>query len=95
MKQKFSAERVYALYDFIHDYNQQYGQIPTFKEMVAALEISPATLHRYFEKMERMGMLRRPNGKARAITLITRKADWNALVEPLPGEKPPLEVVVG
>jgi DNA-binding transcriptional regulator YhcF (GntR family) len=82
-------ERLYAIYDFIAQYNHDYGQIPSLKEIAAAAEVNPKTLNKYLDQMELMGMLERMEGKARAIRLIRRDANWNALVNPAVGELPP------
>ena len=74
-------ERFYAIYDFIAQYNHDYGQVPSHKEIAAALEVNPKTLNKYLDQMQLMGMLERPEGKVRAIKLIRREANWNALIE--------------
>jgi SOS-response transcriptional repressor LexA len=74
-------ERIFAIYDFIAEYNREYGQMPTLKEIEAGVRLNHNSVSRYLDKMELMGMLERPEGKVRAITLIRRQANWNALID--------------
>jgi len=71
---------IYAIYDFIAEYYQEYGQIPTLREIEAGVGINYTTVIRYLHKLELMGMLERQAGKIRAITLIRREANWSTLL---------------
>lgn len=54
--------------------------MPTLYEIEAGVGINYTTISRYLDKMQLMGMLERPAGKVRAIKLIRREANWDALI---------------
>lgn len=74
------SDRIYAVYDFIAQYHSKSGQMPTLKEIEAGIGINYTTISGYLDKMELIGMLQRPPGKVRTITLIRWEANWNALL---------------
>lgn len=85
-------KRIFAIYDFIDEYQRDYLKSPTNLETAATMKFSVAVLARYLRIMEKVGMIERANGQRRGIRLLQRKANWNALVTPEPGEYPPIRV---
>jgi len=83
-------QRIFAIYDFIMTFQcEQRGNSPSRRLMADYLSMNITTLNKYLDKMERMGMIERAGGLKRGIRLLQRKANWNALVTPEPGEMPP------
>jgi Mn-dependent DtxR family transcriptional regulator len=81
-------DRMFEIYDFIAEYQQACrGLSPSQAQIAAALEVNTGTVYLNLKKMERLGMIQREPREYRSITLITRKPNWNALIEPLPGEQ--------
>lgn len=77
-------ERLYALYDFIAEYQQNYDEKPSYKQMAIALNLPLPSISLLLKNMERLGMIQRPD--RRQIVLRSRVPDWNGLITPLPGE---------
>jgi len=75
------AERVLQVYDFIAQYQAEFGQSPSVKEIAAAIDLGASGTSGLLATMEVTGMIERPVGKVRAIRLLKREANWNALIE--------------
>lgn len=75
-------QRVFDIYDCIEQYNKEFGQMPSQKEIGIAVNIDSSTVSNNLKKMERLGMIKRHgNRKMRAITLVTRQPNWEALMD--------------
>lgn len=73
-------QRIFDIYDYIEEYRVRNGQIPTQKEISIAVDCDPSTVAKNLTKMEKLGMIQRPERKMRAIILVTRKPNWDALI---------------
>lgn len=88
------SKTIFAIYDYIDQYKRDYDDTPTLQEIGARLKIGDRTVKKFLHKMELMGMIAIPNRRALAVRLIQREPNWQALVTPEPGEKPPMRVEV-
>jgi DNA-binding MarR family transcriptional regulator len=73
-------QRIFDIYDYIEDYNKHWGQMPTQKEIAIGVDCDPSSVSYNLNKMEKLGMIQRPERKMRAIILVTRQPNWDALV---------------
>ncbi len=61
------------LLDFIIQFIQRYGYAPTLKEMGVAMSISsPATTHEHLDKLRQKGYVKKLDGTARGVEVITQ-----------------------
>lgn len=74
-------DRIFAIYDCIEKYQKRHGQAPSVKEIAIAVDCETSTVSTTLKKMGKLGMIDRPEGKARAITLLSRQPNWTALME--------------
>ena len=66
----YNKER--QLLEFITQFIQRYGYAPTLKEIGTALGMnSPATVHEHIDKLRRKGYVRKLDGTARGIEIVT------------------------
>jgi len=73
-------ERLSDIYDFIESYKAKWGYSPSLEDIAAALEADKAAVFHHLETMESLGMIVRPRGMLRAIKLISKQPNWDALV---------------
>lgn len=88
------SKTIFAIYDYIDHYKRDYGDTPTVQEIGSRLKIGSRTVKKFLQKMELMGMIEIHRHRALSIRLISREPNWQALVTPEPGEKPPMRVEV-
>lgn len=75
-------QRVFDIYDCVEKYRKEFGQSPSQNEIGIALNIDDTTVSKALKKMETLGMIKRPGErKVRAIMLVTRQPNWDALME--------------
>ena len=79
------VERVNEYCDAIEAFREHYDCPPTAPQLAEWMEVSGMAVRYNLRLMERMGMIDREN-KYKLIYIVTREPNWNALVEPLPGE---------
>ena len=64
-----SRAKMQAVFDFINEYNAEYGYAPTVREICAKLNIkSTASAYYYLEKLSDEGMLSKSPNKNRAVS---------------------------
>lgn len=62
------------LLDFIMQFIQRYGYAPTLKEICEALHMSsPATAHEHIDRLRQKGYIRKLDGTARGLEVVTDK----------------------
>jgi len=74
--------------DFIRQHIQTTGSAPTLKQIAEAIGVSSlATVHEHLEALEQKGLIKRKQGKVRAIDLVqeTEDFDGEALEAPILG----------
>lgn len=85
MKDK-TNESIMKLYNFIKEYKEKNGFIPSYREMLKAGEYtSTGTIKRHLELLEREGLITVSRGKNRAIELIDEKKSAPSINVPLVG----------
>jgi DNA-binding MarR family transcriptional regulator len=75
-----SYQHTFHIYDFIYQYQRKYSVTPHLKEIAWAVDLTERTVWRHLQIMETMGMIER-SSKPRAITLVSRQPDWDALAK--------------
>lgn len=85
MKEK-TTESIMQLYNFIKEYKDNYGFIPSYREMLKAGNYtSTGTIKRHLELLENEGYITVSRGKNRAIELIEEKNTSPSVSIPLVG----------
>lgn len=56
---------------FIRQHHQAHGYAPSVREIAAGVNLCKATAHYHLEKLEEAGHIRRGDGAARAIALVS------------------------
>lgn len=67
MPQPDNRRRVYA---FLRSYFQQHQSSPSVREIAEALEVTPSTVQKHLDILERMGKIVRIPRQARGIRLV-------------------------
>ncbi|MCL4360693.1 transcriptional repressor LexA [Patescibacteria group bacterium] len=67
------------LLDFIAQFIQRYGYAPTLKEIGTSMGISsPATVHEHIDRLRLKGFIRKLDGTARGLEIVTEKFRYGA-----------------
>lgn len=74
-----SYAKYHHLYDFIVEFHEEHGYLPTIAEMAAGIKVSKSTIIERLDDMEAYGMVKRNGRKTRALTLISRKPLWEQM----------------
>jgi hypothetical protein len=58
------------VFDFLCQYNRQFGYSPTLREVSEACYMSRPNMYRYLDRLEGQGRIVRDSGIARGITIV-------------------------
>jgi SOS-response transcriptional repressor LexA len=76
-------QRLFEIYDYIEDFWHENGYSPSQADIAAGVGITTPSVMHNLKTMEILGMIERPAHRVRAIKLLSRKPDWDALFSPL------------
>jgi len=65
-------QTTYVIYQFLWEYRQEHGFVPTQQEIAAHCFLTQPSVSRHLDKLEKWGWLTREEGKARGMNLLKK-----------------------
>lgn len=70
LKSTLDPQTLEDVFDFLCQYNRQFGYSPTLREVAEACYMSRPNMYRYLDRLEGQGRIVRDPGIARGITIV-------------------------